>query len=67
MDDDSSMCADMCTDLQLASRKDFKQVHFLIYDSLSESGGSVYRLFEKPCGLNRVIGNDDVVIISLQP
>ncbi len=71
IDDDSGMyagmCTGMCTDLQLANNKDFKQVHFLIYDSRSELGGSVYRLFEKPCGLNQVIGDEDVVIISIQP
>ncbi|MEW5801417.1 MAG: right-handed parallel beta-helix repeat-containing protein [bacterium] len=57
----------LCTDLELAGRNTFQHVHFLIYDSLTELAGSVYQLFEQPCGLDRTIGDDDLIVISLQP
>ncbi|MEW6379789.1 MAG: cohesin domain-containing protein [bacterium] len=55
------------SDLQLTGHKAFRQVQFLIYNNRSGLGRSAYRFFEQPCGLNQVIGNDDLVVISLQP
>ncbi|MCL6584633.1 MAG: right-handed parallel beta-helix repeat-containing protein [bacterium] len=53
--------------LELLDEQSLRQIQLLISDSLSGRGKAAYRLFNQPCGLNYTLGDDDPVVIWLQP